>query len=208
MKTAQWQEAIRQPIVAIKLGGSLLTLPNLIERLEWLLARREGARAFIICGGGSAADTVRLWQKLHGISDLDAHCLALDAMAFNEQLLRSALPHSDFARSVADLSRSWTVGMRPILRVRGFLTNVAESTGELLPTTWDVSSDSIAGWCGAHIGADELILAKSTDLPEATTFAAARTNGLVDQAFATLDCPDAVTWVNLRAEHPRLIEWD
>jgi 5-(aminomethyl)-3-furanmethanol phosphate kinase len=208
LETVTRIESERWPVVAIKVGGSLLSLPELIERIEWLLDQRPHARPLLICGGGAAADTVRRWQQMHGISDLQAHELALAAMSFNEQLLHSALPHSRLVRDLVELEQAWEHGRWPILQVRAFLHEMQALLVEPLPASWETTSDSIAAWCGELAGATELVLAKSTDLPAHSTLDSARAAGLVDKAFGHHRRPEHLAWVNLRSDWPVLSEWE
>lgn len=207
LESVSRQEREKTPVVAIKIGGSLLSFPQLLERIEWLLEQRAGSHVMLICGGGQAADMVRSWQQWHGISDRQAHHLALAGMAFHERLLQSALPNSRLVENLVDLENAWNDGVRPILQAGAFIDEMDLLLDEPLPATWEMTSDSIAAWCGHFAGADELILAKSTDLPGNCSFASAREAGLVDAAFGGQRCPQSVGWVNLRAERPRLVDW-
>src|SRR5690606_12843392 len=176
-------------------------------RIERLLEQRPEARPLLICGGGAAADMVRKWQQLHGLSDLQAHELALAAMAFNEQLLHAALPDSRLVSDLLELEESWERQQRPILQAQAFVHEMETLMSEPVPASWDMTSDSIAAWCGELAGAGELILAKSADLPKDATRESARDDGLVDEAFGHHRCPEHVSWVNLRAGSPVLAEW-
>jgi 5-(aminomethyl)-3-furanmethanol phosphate kinase len=201
-------ESEQQPVVAIKIGGSLLNLPDLVERIEWLLEQRADARPLLICGGGAAADMVRQWQQMHGLSDLQAHDLALAAMGFNELLLQAALPDSRLVRDLVELEEAWEHQQRPILQAQAFIDEMQPLVDEPVPASWEMTSDSIAAWCGELAGAAELVLAKSTDLPEGCTLDVARSAGLVDEAFGHHRRPEHLAWVNLRSEHPVLSQWE
>jgi 5-(aminomethyl)-3-furanmethanol phosphate kinase len=208
LETVTRFESEQRPVVAIKIGGSLLRLPDLIERIEWLLEQRHEARPILICGGGAAADIVRDWQQLHGLSDLQAHELALAAMAFNEQLLHAALPQSRLVRDLVELEEAWEHHERPILQAQQFIHEMESMLSEPVPASWDMTSDSLAAWCGELAGAGELILAKSIDLPEHASRESARAAGLVDEAFGHHRCPEHVTWVNLRSDTLTLSAWE
>ncbi|MDC0274171.1 hypothetical protein OAK91_05515, partial [Planctomycetaceae bacterium] len=65
-------------LVVYKLGGSLLDLPDLGQRLMRLWSRRpEEERRLLIVGGGKFADVVREWDARFGLGDEDAHELAV-----------------------------------------------------------------------------------------------------------------------------------
>ena len=71
-----------------------------------------------------------------------------------------------------------------------------------------MTSDTIAAWMALHIGADRLILLKSTPLPSAATRVEAARLGLVDPMLPIVAGPLArVEYLNLRepACQPRLL---
>jgi 5-(aminomethyl)-3-furanmethanol phosphate kinase len=197
----------RRPVVAIKIGGSLLSEPMLIDRLQWLVAQRPHAKIFCVCGGGAAADTVRDWQAMHEIADLAAHRLAVAAMDFNARLLESALPDCRLVASGDELDQAWTDGCCPVISTERFLEVMDIPGVKPLPVGWHVTSDSIAVALAHRLDAAELVLAKSTDLEPQTSLEAARRAGLVDPHFGTSWLPEAVSWTNLREESPAIVSW-
>ena len=76
----------------VKLGGSLLSWPEMPHRLADLLAASPARRPLLIVGGGAAADIVRDWHQAHAFDDDIAHTLAIEAMTLNAQLLVTLLP--------------------------------------------------------------------------------------------------------------------
>lgn len=207
LESATRHQDAKQSVVGIKIGGSLFTSPELIERMTWLLAERADQRPLLICGGGAAADAVRRWQKLHDVSDEQAHWLCLSAMAFNEQLLRSVLPRAVLVDGPDELQQAWRDDLLPVLQCREFLWQRDPIETQVNGTYWDITSDSIAAICARACGADELILAKSVDLPARLTAEAAAAAGLVDAAFARFSAGLPVTWTNLRAPQPAIMSW-
>ena len=53
------------PLTVIKLGGSLLDLPDLSDRLQAFFSRHHFERPVIIPGGGQLADEVRRLDVRH-----------------------------------------------------------------------------------------------------------------------------------------------
>lgn len=195
------------PIRVAKLGGSLLSLAGLGARLLSVLRGEQWGRSLIICGGGAAADIIRRWQPVHGLSDEQAHWLALRAVSMNELLLSHLLPDAVIVTSRDALRSAWRGGRRPILAVESFLRTEEPRAPEVLPHDWTATSDSIAAWVARQLGADRMLLCKSCDLPPGITphHAAART--LVDRCFPKQADALAVDWVNLRESPPRVIPW-
>lgn len=134
------------------------------------------------------ADLIRAAQPLHGLSDAVAHDVAIRTMTLNAHLV-SAIT-------------GWPVTAEPPEE-----TGIADvqpwcATEPLLPATWQVTSDSIALRLAQRHHA-ELILLKSTALPEGSSWRMAAQHGLIDDWFPTLwamhEPRVAVRWVNLRA---------
>ena len=85
--------------VVLKIGGSLLDLPDLPRRLsEWLRQSRI-ARPLVIVGGGAAADAVRSWDRTYQLGEERAHQLAVESMGLTRLLLQELL---DGALTVRD----------------------------------------------------------------------------------------------------------
>ncbi|MEX0718249.1 MAG: hypothetical protein WD066_16770 [Planctomycetaceae bacterium] len=193
-------------IVAFKIGGSLLSLPDLAARLRRLLALRPESRPLLIVGGGPVADVVREWDRWHELGDELAHRLALRALDLCESLLLELLPE---ARLVPDRFAAqivWRQGGLPVVHSRGVLEEEPEAWE--LPHSWRATSDSIAAWIAACWHVDELVLAKSLELPPRTTLDQAARAGLVDAYFPQLaHRVRKLSWCDLRTEPPTIRPW-
>ncbi len=160
----------------VKVGGSLQADPVRLRRLLADLAEGAHGACVIVPGGGSDADAVRAAQPAEGFDDAEAHRRALDAMGRMAGTFRRIEP-----RLVASLA-PWNDRGRPeaALVWDPALLRAGHSD---IPETWDVTSDSLALWLAARIGAPACILVKSADAqPDLDPAAHART-GLVDAAF-------------------------
>lgn len=196
-----------KPLVVIKVGGSLLDLDDLPERLHRLLNRRSGQRSLLVVGGGRAADAVRELDKRHRFGNDTAHWLGVRAMAFNARLLEATMAEASVVVDPRQAERCSEEGVLPILdpwemlrRVERDFAGGTTGLGFVLPHAWEVTSDSIAAWVALRMGAQELILAKSVDLEGRPTVGEAVRRGVVDGYFerACAELP-VVTYVNLRA---------
>ena len=187
-----------EPPIVVKGGGSLLTWPELPERLgRWLDAERA-ARLVLIAGGGPAADFVRNLDAAHRLGDEPAHRLALHALDFTAEALARLVPGSRVVRRLADLASVWNAGGRPILAPRLHLEEVDERRADRLAFSWEVTSDSIAARVAVDLRAARLVLLKSASTVAATRLDAARA-GLVDSWFpAASESLDRVDVVDLR----------
>ncbi|HSD93366.1 MAG TPA: uridylate kinase [Methyloceanibacter sp.] len=168
--------AAAEPIV-VKLGGSVIRSDALVP---WLDAIAAVTRPIVIVpGGGALADEVRACQSQLGFGDRAAHRMALLAM---DQL----------AWAVAGLRPGFAVGtteaeLRAVLG-RGEVAVwapcdlVAERSD--LEASWRLTSDSLALWLAARLGAPRCYLIKSIERRAAQMSAGqlAR-DGVVDAAF-------------------------
>jgi aspartokinase-like uncharacterized kinase len=165
----------------VKLGGSLLDLPGVADRLRLWLAGEPSAATLLVVGGGQLADAIRQAQTVHVLSDAAAHRLCLEVMGVTAALAGELLPEATLVRRPAEIDRA-APGLQ-VVDVREFLI-----AAEPLPESWQVTSDSIAAHLAVSLGADELVLLKSTlaklESPElpASPHALA-VHGLVDEFF-------------------------
>jgi aspartokinase-like uncharacterized kinase len=189
----------------IKVGGSLLDLPDLPARLRALRSPQQGPAAWL-CGGGGAADAVRQWHGRFGIDEAAAHRLAMRSLSVSSLLLQELLPRSRLCETPAAVLAAWTETCPAVIdpdawfsRSPGwFAPSSARFSGLLLPCSWDVTSDTLAACVAIELDAD-LCLLKSTDLPEDATPGAAVAAGAVDRAFERIaPLVRRITWHNLR----------
>lgn len=168
----------------VKLGGSLLDMPDLAARLRAWLAAQTSGRAILVIGGGAHVDAIRRAQGIHHFSDSAAHWLAIRAMALQAEMMRSILPEAEFLVDVSmPQPRGPAAGTQlGILEPWRFMREVDARRKAPLPESWDVTSDSIAARVAELSAADELILLKSALAPSASLedLAAA---GYVDRFF-------------------------
>lgn len=172
----------------VKLGGSLLGTPELKEWLMVLAAKADG-RVVIVPGGGVFADTVRSAQRAGGYDDATAHRMALLAMEQYGLVLKSLHPALVAAHSELEIAeRSWQH------RAMVWMPSRMALADDTIPMCWDVTSDSLAAWLAAKIGADRLVLVKHADMAgQSIPVAQLVATGVLDVAFAEfaakLSCP-------------------
>lgn len=167
----------------VKLGGSLLDLPDLAGRLRRWLAAQPTLPTLLLVGGGRLADVVRDYDRLHHLGEEAAHWLAVQTMSLNAALLAALSPESQL-RSSLDSSPP-ADGAPLIFDPYDFLRRIEpDLPGEPLGRHWGVTSDSIAARLTAACEADELVLLKSA-LPAALEdIVSGKSHGYVDACFA------------------------
>ncbi len=192
-------EPTRSPVAVVKLGGSLMGHPGLDAVLDAIAAARR--RAVLVPGGGLFADAVREAQRRLGFTDRLAHRLALQGMGAFAAILAERDSRFVVAPTRPRIEAVRQAGLTPVWDASELVAGHPE-----IPETWDVTSDSLAAWLAARIGATALVLLKSAPLGsgpvDAARLAAA---GIVDRAFpafaarfaGAIRCLDPAEWTRL-----------
>jgi len=191
-------------IRVVKVGGSLFDLPDLAERLRQWLSLQTPAHHVLLAGGGSLVDQVRGWHALQPLEESGAHWMCVDLLTVTAHLLHARLPEIPLIED--DRLLCQRVGQRdctifvPALWMRHGEPHLP---GTPLPSTWEVTADSIAARLAISLAAEELVFMKSK-LPETGSglgipaFSAA---GYVDPMLGRLvDELPAVRFINVRAD--------
>lgn len=192
------------PMRVYKLGGSLLNLPDLRERLERLWS--SDSRPVVLVGGGELADVVRNWQRTFSLTDDIAHDLAMRTLDVTAQLLIRLVGNArtcDSPEAVASAHREGAVavvspGIWFAATPGWFIGRPRLPTG-LLPESWAVTSDTLAACVAIDLAAEELVLLKSVDWPNSGTLEGAAAEEFVDCEFPGIASRlPRITWCNLR----------
>lgn len=184
--------------VVIKVGGSLLSLPDLPLRLRAMFEAVSADRLILLAGGGSAADLVRQWDAIHKLGSETAHWLAIDSMTLTAMLLAKILPETELVTSRRLVTDHDQRGRIVILQPREILAELQSGTDGQLPVGWDCTSDSIAGWIALQLQADAMLLAKSVDAPSDSVNDGE--SEAIDRCFASLVLGQIpVYWCNVRS---------
>ncbi|MDQ0467080.1 amino acid kinase family protein [Labrys wisconsinensis] len=168
------------PLLVVKLGGSLMTSPGL-DPLLALLARPHPARLVLVPGGGPFADAVRQTQALLAFDDALAHRLALDAMSHVGEILAARQAAFTLVADEAAIGEAHGRGRVPVWHPAGLRAGHPD-----IPESWTITSDSLAAWLAARLGADRLVLCKSVDVAapgDRSGWEALAAAGIVDDAF-------------------------
>ena len=185
----------------IKLGGSLLDLPDLLARIGVIRGEHEKHRAVLVVGGAEAADVVRRFDALHHLNEGEAHWLAIRAMQFNAHLIAAVLRDCVIVHEAAELNAAWKHGRIAVIDPLDWLKR-GQSQSITIPHRWTFTSDSIAAHIAVQLHASKLTLLKSTLLRETTAanlVQQASSEGIVDADFEEASQPlTQIEMVNLR----------
>jgi len=183
------------PMRIVKVGGSLLDLPDLKERLHSWQEQNHDRPNLYVAGGGKLVDGFRQFQQRCQLPQDASHRLALQAMALNSLRL-SQLTNWPLVR-YEEINTS----RQPLLNASSFV-DLRRMPGVNKRTDWDFTSDSLTAVLARQLKTGELVLLKSSDPPADDLVELARHN-FVDRAFPeeAAQLP-AVRFCNLRAsEH-------
>ena len=160
----------------VKIGGSLMSAPELKHWLDIFVRFSEG-QVILVPGGGIFADAVREAQLQTGISDVMAHQLAVKSMDQYGLLLTALNPAIAIASTELEIAeRTWQ--HRAIL----WLPSHMVLADEEIPKNWDMTSDSLAAWLANKIEAEYLVLLKS-HRPKSASLSQLVIDNVVDGCF-------------------------
>ncbi len=147
-------------IRVVKVGGSLLNLPNLGVQIQRWLDQQASAQNILIPGGGILVDAVRMESQDDDATDHWSCIAIMNALALT---FAGNVPAAQCITSPDNLAETdacyvlapeaWLRDCEPLL------------PGTKLHESWDVTSDSIAARLAICLGADEIVLLKSADPP-------------------------------------------
>ncbi|WP_213954810.1 MULTISPECIES: aspartate kinase [unclassified Variovorax] len=164
----------------VKLGGSLTTNPLLPAWLS-LLADCGGGRVIVVCGGGAFGDAVRQAQAHWRFSDLNAHNMAILAMAQTAYLMHGLNPALQLVRTKTDIRRVLHKGQTAL-----WLPFELQRERGTAQTNWNVTSDSIALELAQRLNAERLVVVKSCAIDPRLSLAQLTEAGIVDRSFGGL----------------------
>jgi 5-(aminomethyl)-3-furanmethanol phosphate kinase len=146
------------PHEIIKLGGSLLMMPDWPTRVAELVRDRAAIRpVLIVVGGGAIVDGLRAIDAAAPQDAALVHGLAIELMGTTARLVADAIA-TPLVTDQAEASAA-------VLDVPRWLSCDGRLRG--LPVGWNVTSDSIAACIAADMHAD-LLLVKRVPPPDST----------------------------------------
>jgi 5-(aminomethyl)-3-furanmethanol phosphate kinase len=144
-------------LTVVKVGGGLAreagdsALRTLCRAISHAGARHQ---LLVVPGGGAFAETVREHDRRFALQPATAHRMAILAMEQFGWLLSDLIPESVPCTDLATARAAAARGATPILLPAALLS------GDPLPASWAVTSDSIAAWVAGGAQAARLVLVK------------------------------------------------
>jgi aspartokinase-like uncharacterized kinase len=143
----------------IKIGGGLTAAPGALDRVCAAVAEvSRDHRVVVVPGGGPFADAVREFDRRVGLSPDAAHWMAILAMDQYAHVLAGRISGATLVEDPAAIADALGAGRVAVLAPSRWMRSA-----DVLPHTWEVTSDSIAAFVAGALGATRLILVKPTE---------------------------------------------
>jgi aspartokinase-like uncharacterized kinase len=145
-------------LTVIKVGGALATIPHALDRVcaELSRASREH-RLLVVPGGGPFADAVREFERRVGMSSDAAHWMAILAMDQYAHVLAGRIAGAVLVEEPGAVTETVALGRAVVLAPSRWMRSA-----DVLPHSWEATSDSIAAFVAGALDASRLILIKPT----------------------------------------------
>jgi len=153
------------PTTVVKIGGSVLSMPDLSSRLSRLLQQFTDQNVLCVVGGGAATDVIREWDQVHHLGDDAAHWLAVESLGLTARLVSHLITDSVLVRTRDEAAVCWRDHGVAIADLPACLPLLERESRADLPHSWDATSDAISAWIASVWPAERLVLVKSIDAP-------------------------------------------
>ena len=143
-------------ITVIKIGGGLIGVPTALDRVCALVSQTgRSRRVVVVPGGGPFADLVREFDQSIRLSPDTAHWMAIRAMDQYAHVLAERITGAVLVEEPgAVLEATKPAGVAVLAPSRWM------RSADVLPHSWEVTSDSIAAFVAGAVDAARLVLIK------------------------------------------------
>ena len=144
------------PLTVVKLGGALSAVPGALDAVGAALGRLgRRHRLLVVPGGGPFADAVRAFEARDRLSADAAHWMGILAMNQYAHVLAERIPGAALVEEPGrlDAALGWAgvVVLAPYRWLRA---------ADVLPHSWNATSDSAAAFVAGALDAARLVLLK------------------------------------------------
>lgn len=147
----------------IKIGGGLSAIPGALNRVcRAVGSARCSHRILVVPGGGPFADAVRDFDRTEGLAPASAHWMAILAMDQYAHVLAERIAGATLIEGPGAVLQTLRTGGVAVLAPFRWMR-----AADVLPHTWEVTSDSIAAFVAGALDAARLILIKpASEIPD------------------------------------------
>lgn len=170
----------------IKVGGSLLSSPNLPDSLTRWIERQGVAENLVVVGGGELVDAIRKLDQIRPSDPVKTHWRCIELMEMTRSIFADWFDWDSIitSRQLETVMANEFSSERPtVVAVKAFYDAATKST---VPMDWCTTSDTIAAILALTVEADELVLLKRCELDPRQSIAGLAASGIVDQAIQHL----------------------
>jgi aspartokinase-like uncharacterized kinase len=149
-------------ITVIKIGGGLTSLPSALDRVCASVSDiGRDRRVLVVPGGGPFADLVREVDRIMQLSPETSHWMAILAMDQYAHLLVERIAGAVLVEEPGAIVEATKPAGVAVLAPSRWMRSA-----DVLPHSWEVTSDSIAAFIAGALDADRLILIKPVAEPQ------------------------------------------
>jgi aspartokinase-like uncharacterized kinase len=145
-------------LTVVKVGGGLSAIPGALDTVgAALTAAARHRRILVVPGGGRFADAVRAFARSEPLSDDAAHWMAMLGMEQYAHVLAERIPAplvEEPGAIPSALAGSGVAVLAPYRWMRA---------ADVLPHTWNATSDSVSAFVAGALDAERLVLVKPVD---------------------------------------------
>src|SRR3954469_2758433 len=144
-------------LAIVKIGGGLTWGPGALDRVCRTVGNLSRHWPLVVVpGGGPFADGIREFDRRMGLSPDAAHWMAILAMDQYAHVLASRIPDAVLVEEPGCIREAVAAAGAVVLAPSRWMRSA-----DVLPHSWDVTSDSIAAFVAGALDARRLILIKS-----------------------------------------------
>jgi aspartokinase-like uncharacterized kinase len=160
-------------LTVIKLGGGLARMPGGLARAAAAIQQAAlRSPLLVVPGGGVLADAVHAAENDLRLTPEAAHWMAILAMDQFAHAIACVMRSARVVYDAAEVQEALASSLVPVLAPYRWLL-----AADVLPHSWDATSDSIAAFVAGALDAESLVLLKPVGGPLAT---------LVDPCFQSV----------------------
>jgi len=153
------------PLTVLKIGGGLTVLPGALEAVCATVSELgRTQRIVVVPGGGPFADAVRTFEASHALSADAAHWMAILAMDQYAHVLAERIVGARMVEDPGAVEESVGMAGVAVLAPSRWMR-----AADVLPHSWQATSDSVAAFVAGALDAARLILVKPASDESATT---------------------------------------
>ncbi len=141
-------------VIVVKVSGYYVLNEAFLRNIVKAINKAKVTPIFV-CGGGIFANTVREAYLNYGVDEKTAHYAAIKAMEVSAIMFSRKIPKRVFAETLEEINSAIIRGTIPIVLPYRIVSKV-----NILPESWEITSDSIAALISLLSGVRKIVFVK------------------------------------------------